>query len=276
MRKLIPLHTDTSAWAHPDELLVTIAEYVHDFNIDNDNLFHQARICLLDSLGCAAYALHEPMCRNLLGSFGSITNATHGVRVPGTQYVLDPIKGAFDISTMIRWLDFNDTWLGKEWGHPSDNIGGILAVADVISQQRIACGEEPLEMKEVFVAMIKAYEIQGILSLENSFNAVGLDHVVLVKVATAAVISKLLGGGMDQTVSSVSNAWVDGQSLRTYRHDINTGARKSWAAGDATARGVQLAWLTALGGDAGCPHALTASKWGFYDVYFDGQALKMP
>ncbi len=251
-----------------DQLLLQIVDYTHGFNIADEALLEQAKICLLDSMGCAMLALKKPMCKGMLGPIIPDTIVPHGSRVPGTNFVLDPIQATFNISTMIRWLDFNDTWLAAEWGHPSDNIGAILAVADYVSQRK------KVKMLEVLKAIVIAYEIQGILALENSFNAVGLDHVILVKIASAAVASLLLGGSKEQTISAVSNAWIDGHSLRTYRHGLSTGSRKSWAAGDAAARGVRLAWM-ALAGEGAYPHALDAKQWGFRDVLWHGKALKL-
>ncbi len=257
-----------------DEELKRIAQYVMKPHEPSKEALETARYDFVDSLGCALLALRYAECRKLLGPTVPGTQVPHGARVPGTPYVLDPITAAFDMSAMIRWLDFNDTWLAAEWGHPSDNIGGILAVADMLSQQRIYRGLAPLTMRDVFLAMIKAHEIQGVLALENSFNRVGLDHVILVKVATTAVVTHLLGGTETQILNALSLAFVDGQSLRTYRHAPNTGSRKSWAAGDATARGVQLA-LMAMKGEMGYPSALTAPKWGFYDVSFGGESFKV-
>ena len=214
-------------------------------------------------------------CKNLLGPYIEGTQVPGGVRVPGTKHVLDPVKGAWDIGAIIRWLDFNDTWLAAEWGHPSDNLGGILAAADYLSQKNLAEGKEPLSMKDVLTNMIKAHEIQGVLALENSFNRVGLDHVVLVKVASTAVISSMFGLNKDQTIDALSQAWVDGQSLRTYRHAPNAGPRKSWAAGDATSRALQLVLLTQKG-QIGYPSVLTAPTWGFYDVQFKGNSFSLP
>jgi len=230
---------------------------------------------LLDAIGCALLSLRFPECSRLLGPVVPGTVVPHGVRVPGTSYVLDPVKGAFDIGTLIRWLDYNDTWLAAEWGHPSDNLGGILAVGDFVSRSRQSQGKVPLGMKDVLAAMIKAHEIQGVMALENGFNRVGLDHVVLVKLATAAVATLLLGGSREEIVNALSQVWVDGQSLRTYRHAPNAGPRKSWAAGDATSRGVRLA-LLAMQGEPGYPSALTAKGWGFYDVSFKGERFKLP
>jgi 2-methylcitrate dehydratase len=258
----------------PDQELVDIADYVADCYIDSAEAYETARHCLMDALGCGLLALCYPECAKLLGPIVPGTVVPNGARVPGTQFVLDPVKAAFDIGTMIRWLDFNDTWLAAEWGHPSDNLGGILAVADYVSRSNVATGRAPLLMRDVLTAMIKAYEIQGVLALENSFNRVGLDHVVLVKAATAAVVTQLLGGTRDDIVNTLSQACIDGQSLRTYRHAPNTGSRKSWAAGDATSRAVRLALIT-LKGEMGYPGALSAKTWGFYDVSFGGNRFKL-
>jgi 2-methylcitrate dehydratase len=252
-----------------------IADYLVDYEITSEVAWETASLVLLDSLGCAMLALGFPECTRLLGPLVSGTLVPLGVRVPGTSFELDPVKGAFDIGALIRWLDFNDTWLAAEWGHPSDNLGGILAVADFISRRKSAQGIPPLVMGEVLTAMIKAHEIQGIMALQNSFNRVGLDHVALVKLATAAVVTRLLGGGKEEIVNALSQVWVDGQSLRTYRHAPNTGSRKSWAAGDATSRGVRLALLT-MAGESGYPGALTAETWGFYEVCFRGERFRLP
>ena len=255
----------------PDQVLTDIADYALHYEIKSDLAYSTARACLIDTLGCGLEALEYPACTKLLGPIVPGTIVPNGARVPGTDYVLDPVQAAFNIGAIIRWLDFNDTWLAAEWGHPSDNLGGILAVADWLSRGP-AVGR-PLVMRDVLTAMIKAHEIQGCIALENSFNQVGLDHVVLVKVASAAVVCQLLGLTQEQTVNAVSNAWIDGQSLRTYRHAPNTGSRKSWAAGDATSRAVRLA-LIARAGEMGYPSALTATTWGFYDVLFRGQPFK--
>lgn len=257
----------------PDQVIVDIANYVADFEIQSDEAYDTARNCLMDTLGCGFEALDYPACTKLLGPVIAGTIVPNGAKVPGTSYQLDPILAAFNIGAMIRWLDFNDTWLAAEWGHPSDNLGGILASADYMSRKNVAEGKAPLTMKDVLTAMIKAHEIQGVLALENSFNRVGLDHVILVKIASTAVVTKLLGGNKQDIINAVSNAFVDGQSLRTYRHSPNTGSRKSWAAGDATSRAVRLAWMT-LQGEMGYPSALTAKTWGFYDVLFKGNAFK--
>jgi 2-methylcitrate dehydratase len=256
-----------------DPELRAIADYVTEFRIDSAEAYATAHYCLLDTLGCGFEALTYPACTKLLGPVVPGTIVPQGARVPGTSYQLDPVQAAFNLGTMIRWLDFNDTWLAAEWGHPSDNLGGILATADWLSRTAVASGKAPLTMHDVLTAMIKAHEVQGVLALENSFNRVGLDHVVLVKVASTAVVAHLLGLSRDQIVNAVSLAWVDGQSLRTYRHAPNTGSRKSWAAGDATARAVRLA-LIARTGEMGYPSALSAKTWGFYDVHFGGQPFR--
>ncbi len=257
----------------PDNVLVDLADYILNYQITSDLAYQTARLCLLDTLGCGLQALQYPACTKLLGPIVPGTIVPHGAKVPGTSFQLDPVRAAFNIGTIIRWLDFNDTWLAAEWGHPSDNLGGILAVADWLSRTAVAGGKQPMLMRDVLTAMIKAHEIQGCLALENSFNRVGLDHVVLVKVASTAVVSQLLGLTRDEIIAALSLAWVDGQSLRTYRHAPNTGSRKSWAAGDATSRGVQLA-LIARTGEMGYPSALTAKIWGFYDVSFRGKAFQ--
>ncbi|EKF74103.1 2-methylcitrate dehydratase [Alcanivorax hongdengensis A-11-3] len=250
-----------------DPEIQAIVDYVRDYRVDSSEAWETARLCLMDSLGCAMLALRYPECTKHLGPLVEGTQVPLGGRVPGTPYRLDPIKAAWDIGAMIRWLDFNDTWLAAEWGHPSDNLGAILAVADHQSQRNRAQGRAPLSMATVLEAMIKAHEIQGVLALENSFNRVGLDHVVLVKVASTAVAAWLMGANREQMLSAVSHAWVDGQSLRTYRHAPNAGSRKSWAAGDASSRAVRLADM-ALRGEMGVPGALSAPQWGFYDVLF--------
>ena len=257
----------------PDQVLVDIADYVVSYEINSSLAYETARNCLIDTLGCGLEALEYPACRKLLGPIVPGTVVINGARVPGTRFQLDPVQAAFNIGAMIRWLDFNDTWLAAEWGHPSDNLGGILATADWLSREAVAAGKKPLRMKDVLTAMIKAHEIQGCIALENSFNQVGLDHVVLVKVASTAVVAQLLGLTRDEIINAVSLAWVDGQSLRTYRHAPNTGSRKSWAAGDATSRAVRLA-LIARTGEMGYPSVLTARTWGFYDVLFKGQPFR--
>ncbi len=257
----------------PDQVLVDIADYVIDYEVRSPLAYETARNCLIDTLGCGLEALEYPACTKLLGPVVPGTVVPHGAKVPGTPHQLDPVQAAFNIGAMIRWLDFNDTWLAAEWGHPSDNLGGILATADWLSRTAVAAGKPPLTMRAVLTAMIKAHEIQGCIALENSFNRVGLDHVVLVKVASTAVVGQLLGLTREEIVNAVSLAWVDGQSLRTYRHAPNTGSRKSWAAGDATSRAVRLA-LIARTGEMGCPGVLTAKTWGFYDVLFKGQPFR--
>lgn len=230
-----------------DKELTSIADYVLKDIKPSELAYTTARYCLMDALGCGVLALNYPACTRLLGPIVPGTTVPIGTRVPGTSFKLDPILGAFNIGTMIRWLDFNDTWLAAEWGHPSDNLGAILAVADYVSQKRIQEKKAPLTVKDVFSAMIKAHEIQGVLALENGFNRLGFDHVLLVKIASTAVAAYLLGGNRDQITNALSQAWLDGASLRTYRHAPNTGSRKSWAAGDATSRAVRLAWMTMQG-----------------------------
>ncbi|QGZ63701.1 bifunctional 2-methylcitrate dehydratase/aconitate hydratase [Paraburkholderia acidisoli] len=254
----------------PDRVLVDIVDYVLDFAIDSALALTTARHCLIDTLGCGLEALSYPACTKLLGPLVPGTLVPQGAKVPGTSFQLDPVQAAFNIGTMVRWLDFNDTWLAAEWGHPSDNLGGILATADWLSRTAIAWGEAPLTMRHVLEAMVKAHEIQGCIALENAFNKVGLDHVLLVKLASTAVVGQMLGLTRDELVNAVSLAMVDGQALRTYRHAPNTGSRKSWAAGDATSRAVRLA-LIAKTGEMGYPTALTAKTWGFYDVSFEGR-----
>jgi 2-methylcitrate dehydratase len=256
-----------------DGVLVDIVDYVRDFQPTSALAWRSARLVLIDSLGCAMEALDYPACRKLLGPWVPGATLQHGARVPGTGFQLDPVKAAFDIGTMIRWLDYNDTWLAAEWGHPSDNLGAILAVADWMSRNAAASNRAPLTMREVLACVIKAHEIQGVIALKNSFNQVGLDHVALVKLASTAVVSSLLGLNREQSLAALSQVFVDGQSLRTYRHAPNTGSRKSWAAGDACSRAVRLA-LIAQTGEMGYPGALTAPAWGFYDVSFQGRAFR--
>jgi len=257
----------------PDQVLVDIVDYVLDYPIDSALAMQTARHCLIDTLGCGLEALSYPACTRLLGPIVPGTRAPSGTTVPGTSFQLDPVQAAFNIGAMIRWLDFNDTWLAAEWGHPSDNLGAILATADWLSRSAVANGKQPLVMKDVLIAMIKAHEIQGCIALENSFNRVGLDHVLLVKLASTAVAGQMLGLSRDALINAVSLAFVDGQALRTYRHAPNTGSRKSWAAGDATSRAVRLA-LIAQTGEMGYPSVLTAKTWGFYDVLFKGNAFR--
>ena len=259
----------------PDQVLVDIADYVCEAAISSELAYETAHYCLMDTLACGFQALDYPACTKLLGPVVPGATLPGGARVPGTSYELDPVAGAFNIGAMIRWLDFNDTWLAAEWGHPSDNLGGILATADYLSRQARAEGRQPLCMHDVLTAMIKAHEIQGVLALENSYNRVGLDHVLLVRVASAAVVTRLLGGDRQQVINAVSHAWIDGGALRTYRHAPNTGSRKSWAAGDATSRAVRLALIT-MTGEMGYPSALTAKTWGYYDVLFKGNPFSIP
>jgi 2-methylcitrate dehydratase len=252
----------------PDRVLKLIADYATKYEVKSAEAYETARFCLMDTLGCGFEALEYPACTKLLGPIDPETVTPRGARVPGTAFQLDPVQAAFNLGAMIRWLDFNDTWLAAEWGHPSDNLGGILATADWLSRNG-----QPIAMREVLTGMIKAHEIQGVLALENSFNKVGLDHVVLVKVASTAVVAQMLGCSDEQVVNAVSQAWVDGQSLRTYRHAPNTGSRKSWAAGDATSRAVRLALISRTG-EMGYPSVLTAKTWGFYDVLFKGKPFR--
>jgi 2-methylcitrate dehydratase len=252
----------------PDKVLVDIVDYVLDYQVDSTLALETARNCLIDTLGCGLEALSYPACTKLMGPIVPGTIVPNGAKVPGTQFQLDPVQAAFNIGAMIRWLDFNDTWLAAEWGHPSDNLGGILATADWLARNG-----QPLTMKDVLIAMVKAHEIQGCIALENSFNKVGLDHVLLVKLASTAVVGQMIGLTRDELINAVSLAFVDGHSLRTYRHAPNTGSRKSWAAGDATSRAVRLA-LIAKTGEMGYPSVLTAKTWGFYDVLFKGNAFE--
>ena len=258
----------------PDELIQQIADYVCDTEIDSDLALETAHYCLKDSLACAMLALRFPECVKLLGPVVPGADLPGGARVPGTHFELDPMQGAFNIGVLVRYLDFNDTWLAAEWGHPSDNLGGILAVADYIARSDVAEGLHPLSVREILVAMVKAHEIQGVLALKNSFNRVGLDHVLLVRVASTAVVTHMLGGSRADVINAVSQAWIDGGALRTYRHAPNTGPRKSWAAGDSCRRAVQLALLT-LKGEIGYPSAVTAKGWGFQDVLFKGETIEL-
>lgn len=259
----------------PDKVLTDIVDYVLNYEINSDLAWKTAHYCFLDTLGCGLEALTYPACTKLLGPIVPGTTVPNGAKVPGTQFQLDPVQAAFNIGTMIRWLDFNDTWLAAEWGHPSDNLGGILAIGDWLSRMAVAKGKPALLMRDVLDAMIRAHEIQGVMALENSFNRVGLDHVLLVKLASTAVVGKLIGLTRNELINAVSLVFVDGHPLRTYRHSPNTGSRKSWAAGDATSRGVRLA-LIAKTGEMGYPSVLTTKTWGFYDVLFKGNELKFP
>jgi 2-methylcitrate dehydratase len=256
-----------------DKELTDIADFVCNYEIDSDLAFETAHYCLMDTLACGFQALDYPACTKLLGPVVPGATLSGGARVPGTSYELEPVMAAFNIGAMNRWLDFNDTWLAAEWGHPSDNLGGILAVADYLSRQNRAAGKDPLTMRDVLAAMIRAHEIQGVLALENSYNRVGLDHVLLVRVASTAVVTRMLGGDRDTVRNALSHAWIDGGALRTYRHAPNTGSRKSWAAGDATSRAVRLA-LIAMTGEMGYPSALSAKVWGYYDVLFNGNPFR--
>jgi 2-methylcitrate dehydratase len=259
----------------PDKAIADVADYVTAYYVNSDVACETARHCLMDTLACAFQALAYPACTKLLGPVVPGATLPGGARVPGTAYELEPVQAAFNIGALVRWLDFNDTWLAAEWGHPSDNLGAILAVADYLSRLRAAEGEAPLTVRELLTAMIKAHEIQGVTALDNSFNRVGLDHVLLVRVASTAVVTHMLGGTREQIVNAVSNAWIDGGALRAYRHAPNAGSRKSWAAGDAASRAVRLA-LISLTGEMGYPSALSARNWGFYDVLFKGKPFAFP
>jgi 2-methylcitrate dehydratase len=262
-------HATSAVRPEPDQLLVDIADYVSSYTIDSELAYETARLCLMDAIGCHVLALTVPACTKLLGPVVEGADLPGGARVPGTRFELDPVQAAFNIGTLVRWVDFNDTWLAAEWGHPSDNLGAILATADYLSRRG-----RGLIVRDVLTAMIKAYEIQGVLALENAFNRVGLDHVLLVRVASAAVVTGLLGGSRSQIIDAVSQAFLDGGTLRAYRHAPNTGPRKSWAAGDAASRAVRLALIT-MTGEIGYPSALTAPTWGFHDVFLGGRALKL-
>ncbi|MGH8309360.1 MAG: 2-methylcitrate dehydratase, partial [Steroidobacteraceae bacterium] len=268
-------YTKSAKRPEPDSVLVAIADYAKNYKVESSQAYETARYCLMDTLACGFQALKYPACTKLLGPVVPGATMPGGARVPGTSYELDPVQAAFNIGVMIRWLDFNDTWLAAEWGHPSDNLGGILAVADYLSRRAKMEGAKPLTVRDVLTAMVKAHEVQGVLALENSFNRVGLDHVLLVRVASTAVCTAMLGGSREQIVNAVSNAWIDGGALRTYRHAPNTGSRKSWAAGDATSRAVRHA-LIALKDEMGYPSALSAKTWGFYDVLFKGKSFSLP
>ena len=256
-----------------DQVLVDIVDYVLDTRVSSAEVLDTARHCLLDTLGCGLEALEYPACKKMLGPLVPGTYVPNGARVPGTNYQLDPVQAAFNIGTMVRWLDFNDTWLAAEWGHPSDNVGGILAVADWLSRTAVSSGKPPLTMATVLEAMVKAHEILGVMALENSFNRVGLDHVILVKLASVAVCGWLIGLSREELLNAVSHVFLDGNPLRTYRHFPNAGSRKSWAAGDATSRAVRLV-LIARTGEMGYPTVLTASGWGFYDSLFKGEQFR--
>lgn len=264
---------DVNVRTAPDLALQTIADYVMRPDIGSELAFSTAQYCLMDTIGCGILALQYPACTKLLGPIIPGTTVPIGARVIGTDFLLDPILAAFNNGVLVRWLDFNDTWLAAEWGHPSDNLGAILAVTDYLSRRQITENKRPLLVKDVLSALIKAHEIQGVLALENSFNRLGFDHVILVKIASTAVAAYLLGGSRDQIIAALSQAWVDGPTLRTYRHAPNAGTRKSWAAGDATSRAVRLAWFI-MQGEMGYPNALTTKKWGFYDAVMHGEVLK--
>lgn len=259
----------------PDAVLTAIADYALSYRVSSEAAYETAYYCLMDTLACGFQALQYPACTKLLGPVVPGAVMPGGSRVPGTSYELDPVQAAFNIGAMVRWLDFNDTWLAAEWGHPSDNLGGILAVADYLSRRNAAQGKSAFKVRDLLTFMIKAHEIQGVAALENSFNRVGLDHVLLVRVASTAVTTVMLGGTREQVINAVSNAWVDGGALRTYRHAPNTGSRKSWAAGDATSRAVRHA-LMAMTGEMGYPSAITAPTWGFQDVLMKGKPLSLP
>ncbi len=259
----------------PDEVLTAIADYALSYRIDSEAAYETAYYCLMDTLACGFQALQYPACTKLLGPVVPGAVMPGGARVPGTSYELDPVQAAFNIGAMVRWLDFNDTWLAAEWGHPSDNLGGILAVADYLSRRNAAQGKSGFNVRDLLTFMIKAHEIQGVAALENSFNRVGLDHVLLVRIASTAVTTAMLGGTREQVINAVSNAWIDGGALRTYRHAPNTGSRKSWAAGDATSRAVRHA-LMAMAGEMGYPSAITVPTWGFQDVLMKGKPLSFP
>jgi len=261
---------DVANRPEPDKVLTDIADYVLNYETYSTEALDTARNCLIDTIGCGLLALRFPECTKHLGPIVPGTTVRHGARVFGTSFELDPVKAAWDIGCIVRWLDFNDTWLAAEWGHPSDNLGAIMALADYISQVRLANNKEPLTMKEILQYMIKAHEVQGVIALENSFNRVGLDHVLLVRIASTAVAALMLGANKEQIVDALSQAFVDGSALRTYRHAPNAGSRKSWAAGDASSRAVRLAMMT-MQGEMGLPSVLTAPNWGFYDVCFKGK-----
>ncbi|MBD0380216.1 bifunctional 2-methylcitrate dehydratase/aconitate hydratase [Paenibacillus sp. WST5] len=257
-----------------DQLILDIADYTLNYEIESEEAYRIAQHVLIDSIGTGLLALRFPECTKHLGPIVPGAVLPGGARVPGTQFELDPVQAAFNIGCMIRWLDYNDTWLAAEWGHPSDNLGSILATADYISRRRVSEGKDPLSMKDVLTMTIKAHEIQGVLALENSLNRVGLDHVHFVKIASTAIVTAMLGGSQEELHNALSNAWIDGASLRTYRHAPNTGSRKSWAAGDATSRAVRLA-LMAVGGEMGYASALSAKNWGFQDVLLKGRELTL-
>ena len=256
-----------------DNVITKIADYAVNYQPDSELALDTARLCLMDSIGCALLAMDYQACTKLLGPDVEGMIVPNGARVPGTHHQLDPVKAAFDTGTAIRWLDFNDTWLAAEWGHPSDNFGAIIAVADFISRSNVSGSSRSINVTELLEMAVKAYEIQGVLALDNSFNSVGIDHVILVKVASTAVVTSMLGGNVQQVENAVSNAWLDA-SLRTYRHAPNTGSRKSWAAGDAVSRAVRFS-LNSMSGEMGYPSALTAPDWGFQDAWFRGEEITL-
>ena len=256
-----------------DNVIARIADYAVNYQPDSELALDTARLCLMDSIGCALLAMDYPACTKLLGPDVEGMIVPNGARVPGTRHQLDPVKAAFDIGAAIRWLDFNDTWLAAEWGHPSDNFGAIIPIADFISRSDVSGSSRSINVTEVLEMAVKAYEIQGVLALDNSFNNVGIDHVILVKVASTAVVTAMLGGDVEQVENAISNAWLDA-SLRTYRHAPNTGSRKSWAAGDAVSRAVRFS-LNSMSGEMGYPSALTAPGWGFQDVWFRGEEITL-
>lgn len=268
-------HSSSAVRPEPDSLLIELADYALSYEVRSEADYETAYYCLMDTLACGFQALKYPACTKLLGPVVPGATMPGGARVPGTSYELEPVMAAFNIGAMVRWLDFNDTWLAAEWGHPSDNLGAILSVTDYLARQHALHGKRTLVVRDVLTAMIKAHEIQGVLALQNSFNRVGLDHVLLVRVASTAVATAILGGTREQVINAISNAWIDGGALRTYRHAPNTGSRKSWAAGDATSRAVRHA-LIALTGEMGYPSALSAPKWGFQDVLFKGNPVVLP
>jgi len=267
------LHAVNTASTSPDAVLTDIADYVCDYNITSNEAYRMARHCMMDALGCAMEALHYPACTGLLGPLVPGTVVPNGARVPGTRYVLDPVRAAFNLGAMIRWLDFNDGFTAAEKGHPSDNLGGLLATADYISRTRVASGAQPLTVRDVLAALIKTHEIQGVLSLENNFTRLGFDHAVLVRVAAAAVATRMFGGTRDHVVNAVSDAFADGVTLKAYRHAPNIGSRKSWAGGDASARGVDLAMM-AVKGEMGYPTVLTAKTYGFFEALFENKPFR--
>ena len=257
-----------------DTVSADIADYVHGYEITDERAYDAAHLCLTDTLGCACAAAHDPECRKLLGPIVPGTQVPHGARVPATSYELDPVKAAFDFSAMGRWSDFSDTYFGAQGCHPSDNIGAILALADHLSRRNVAARKPPLLVRDVLTAIVKAYEVQGVLAIDNSMYDVGLDHALLVKVATAGVAAQMLGATRDEIANALTNAWIDGHSLCIYRRSPHAGARKAWAGADATARGIFLAML-ALRGEMGYPSALTTPQWGLYDVLFKGTPFKV-